>query len=202
MYVQGPMPALSRWIVSNSSCWNLDGHVGVRNEFPWARRRHHFGSWAFLESANPTSEQTLFGGRPAPVLVRVITTLIGTGICYSWPDTYLCSELNVLILERPSLTLVIFKWWPSYFWHAKNNLPMARQFQSCWTEVFFILCTFGVEFSAFWQGNTFSGQDEVQMSNLIASVMGLSVFRSHAPTTQPSHQLKNYGLLITQHSKS
>ena len=45
----------------------------------------------------------------------------------------------------------------------------------------------------------FSGQDEVRASNLIASVMELSAFRSHAPTTQPSCRLKVYESLITQH---
>jgi len=49
----------------------------------------------------------------------------------------------------------------------------------------------------------FSGRDEVRTSNLrpFASVMGLSAFRSHAPTTQSPRRLKTYQLLIIQHPK-
>ena len=60
--------------------------------------------------------------------------------------------------------------------------------------------TFCVELVPFDKA-TFSGQDEVPKSNLIASVVWLSVFKSHAPTTQPSRQLKVHQLLITQHIK-
>jgi len=60
--------------------------------------------------------------------------------------------------------------------------------------IFFSLHTFFV-----W--NLFSGQDEVQTSNLLHLSVGLSALRSHAPTAQPSRQLKTWQLLITEDLK-
>ena len=48
----------------------------------------------------------------------------------------------------------------------------------------------------------FSGQDEVRTSQPVASAVGLSASRSHAPTTQPSRRLKVHQLLIIEHQQS
>jgi len=88
---------------------------------------------------------------------------------------------------------------------SKNNLPLAdhideRLFRMsknnselwnffCWIDFIFILHTFCVELVPFDKA-TSSGQDQVPKSNLITCVVWLSVFRSHAPTTQSSRQLK------------
>ena len=83
---------------------------------------------------------------------------------------------------------------------SKYNSELWDFSQSCRIGFIFILHTFCVELVPFDKA-TFSGQDEVSKSNLIASVVWLSVFKSHAPTTQPSRQLKVHQLLITQHIK-
>ena len=71
----------------------------------------------------------------------------------------------------------------------KNNSELLN----CFVFVFVFFNFFGVEL--------FSGQDEVRTSQPATLVVGLSAFRSHAPTTQPSRRLKVYQLLITGHPK-
>ena len=77
----------------------------------------------------------------------------------------------------------------TYPWQTmrKNNSELLN----CFVFVFVFFNFFGVEL--------FSGQDEVRTSQPATLVVGLSAFRSHAPTTQPSRRLKVNQLVVIQH---
>ena len=78
----------------------------------------------------------------------------------------------------------------------ENNSELWNLLQSYRTVLFvFLFLFYFIFFFTHFCVNLFSGQDEVRTSNPVASVVRLSAFRSHAPTTQPSRRLKVYQLL-------
>ena len=136
---------------------------------------------------------------PSPL----ISSIVG---CSHWVFGKVCSQhanFRDAVYWASASAWAVFRYLASWdrswdFWGwGKTIQSHGICFQSCWVVLFyflFFLTHFGV--------GLFSGQDEVRTSQPVASAVGLSASRSHAPTTQPSRRLKVHQLLIIEHQQS